>query len=232
MTRASRAADPVALAIDTSTRTSCVALGSRAGPAATSRRPAGYRHGAHLLDQIGEVLLAAAVQLDDLDALVVGIGPGSFTGLRVGLATAKTIAHLRSLALVGVRSTDALRRAAADVAGAPPGAAVVLPAGAHDHCLARAGQDAILVPSGSLVAEVAGLVVVAVDVGPDLLGREASRLGESAVEGLPAAVLALGHERHARAAHDDVATLVPAYVALPRGIAAAAEGLAWSPDLR
>ena len=83
-----------------------------------------------------------------MTALAVGTGPGSFTGLRVGLATAKTIAYARGLPLLGVPSSDALRRAAIEQAGAPADVAVVLPAGAHDHYLARAGEAAVLVAPG------------------------------------------------------------------------------------
>ena len=53
----------------------------------------------------------------------MGTGPGSFTGLRVGLATLKTVAYVRKLPLVGVMSADALRVAAAG-AGAAADAAV------------------------------------------------------------------------------------------------------------
>ncbi len=70
------------------------------------------------------------------------------------------------------------------------------------------------------------------DLDPDLLGVEAARLGEAALEGLPAALLELGWQRLATAGLDDAATLVPAYVALPRGVRHGPEELGWSPDLR
>jgi hypothetical protein len=57
--------------------------------------------------------------------------------------------------------------------------------------------------------------------------------GEAAREGLGTALLELLEERLAAGMMDDPATLVPAYVALPRGIAAAAGAAAgWTPDLR
>ena len=98
------------LAVDTSTRASIVVLGG-AEPLAVSRREVQHRHGSHVLEQIDEVLALAGRTLDDVDALAVGTGPGSFTGLRVGLATLKTVAYARELPLVGVMSSDALRLA-------------------------------------------------------------------------------------------------------------------------
>jgi tRNA threonylcarbamoyl adenosine modification protein YeaZ len=218
------------LAFDTSTRNSLVAVGD-ASPVGLSSRRVEHRHASHLLEQIDEALAAAGATLAQVTAVVVGTGPGSFSGLRVGLATAKTIAYARSLPLVGVRSSDALRHAAI-AAGAAGDAAVVLPAGARDHYLAIAGADPVLVAPGELGEAIGEHAVIAVDVEPGLVGREATQLGAMAVEGLSTALLALGKARLQAASRDDVAELTPAYVALPRGVKRAAEELGWSPDLR
>jgi tRNA threonylcarbamoyl adenosine modification protein YeaZ len=219
------------LVLDTATHASIVAL-CDAAPLATSRRDAHHRHGSHVLEQVDEVLADAGRTPDDLGFIAVGTGPGSFTGLRVGLATAKTIAYARSIPLVGVASSDALRQAAVERADAAPDTVVVQPAGARDHYLARAGEAAELVAPGDLVDEMAGHPALTVDMDPGLLGTEAARLGEVALAGLPGALLTLAAERFATLGADDIAELVPAYVALPRGVARAAEDMGWSPDLR
>ncbi len=227
----SQAARPdLMLALDTSTRASLVVVGCDA-PLSLSRREVQHRHGSHLLEQIDEVLVGAGATLDDVTALVVGSGPGSFTGLRVGLATAKTIAYARTLSLVAVLSSDALRRAAIG-AGAPDDAAVVLPAGARDHYLAVPGDVPVLVAPGELPEILGGRPAIAVDMDETLLGVDAARWGESALEGLSQALLSIARERLDVGAVDDAAALTPAYVALPRGVARAAEELGWSPDLR
>jgi len=56
----------------------------------------------------GEVLPAALGDLDGVDAVAVGLGPGSFTGLRVGLAAAKAIAFARRLPIAGASSLQAV----------------------------------------------------------------------------------------------------------------------------
>lgn len=218
------------LAVDTSTRASVVVIG-REAPLGVSRRDVGHRHGSHLLEQIDEVLAEAGVGIDDISALGVGTGPGSFTGLRVGLATMKTLAYARDLPLVGIRSSDALRHAATTM-GADADSAVVLPAGARDHYLARPHREAVLVAPGDLAEQLAGASVISIDLDPDVLGPEAAELGRRALDGLPAALLALAVDRLSAGPGDDVADLVPAYVALPRGVSRGAEDLGWSPDLR
>lgn len=218
------------LAVDTSTRSSIVVLGAST-PLATSRRDVRHRHGSHVLEQIDEVLVRCGRSLDEVGALAVGTGPGSFTGLRVGLATLKTVAYARGLPLIGVMSSDALRVAAA-VVGAPTDAAVVLPAGARDHYLARAGQDPELIAPGDVAAALAGTAVLTIDMGAELLGERPVHLGNAALEGLPAALLQLAAARIAAGETDDIAELIPAYVALPRGVSRGAEDLGWSPDLR
>ncbi len=69
------------------------------------------RHGEVLPVFIDEVLRTAGVAPDDLDAVAVGIGPGAFTGLRVGLATAQALGVALSIPVYGVCTLDVLAHA-------------------------------------------------------------------------------------------------------------------------
>jgi tRNA threonylcarbamoyladenosine biosynthesis protein TsaB len=70
------------------------------------------RHVEHGVGMIKDVLGRASLSLDEVDAVAVSLGPGSFTGLRVGLATAKGICLARSLPLVGVPTLDCMAEGA------------------------------------------------------------------------------------------------------------------------
>jgi len=83
-------------------------------------RAADRSHVASLPGLVKQVLAAAAVELDTLDGVAVSIGPGSFTGLRIGLALAKGLAYAGGVPLVPVPTLEALAWAA----GGEPGASV------------------------------------------------------------------------------------------------------------
>ena len=100
------------LAIDTATATlvAGVARWSPGGSQVLSERafPSGNRHAELLTPTVREVLDRAGAGLGDLGAVVVGLGPGPFTGLRVGVVTAATLADAGGLPAVGVCSLDAI----------------------------------------------------------------------------------------------------------------------------
>ena len=62
----------------------------------------------HLLPVVDQVLSGLGITLQEIDAFAVAVGPGSFTSLRVGLATAKAFAHALRKPLTGVPTLDAL----------------------------------------------------------------------------------------------------------------------------
>ncbi|MFA7330262.1 MAG: tRNA (adenosine(37)-N6)-threonylcarbamoyltransferase complex dimerization subunit type 1 TsaB [Candidatus Delongbacteria bacterium] len=98
---------PVCLAIDTSTRHTGLAL--QAGGALELRRFAPQRNaGELLLPAIHELLAGCGLAAQDLDVIVLANGPGSFTGLRIGLATAKGLAFGGRAALVPVSTLEVL----------------------------------------------------------------------------------------------------------------------------
>ena len=92
------------LAFDTSTPAVTVALST--GPAATI--VAANRHGELLAPTIERVLRDAGATVADLTGVVVGLGPGPFTGLRVGVVTARALSHARGIPAYGACSLDAL----------------------------------------------------------------------------------------------------------------------------
>ncbi len=219
------------LAIDCATTQVVVASGSPGGRIdGLSTWPAGYRHGETLLPAIGRFLGEQNLRRSRLVAIVVGTGPGAFTGLRVGLATAKGLAHGLRLPLIGISTADALLAAAA---GDPPvGAPVLLqPAGPADRILVRRGNAPTLLPAGMEPDLAPGETLVAID----LEGRapaDALERGAVARAGLGAALVRLGAARLAAGDTDDIAGLVPEYVTLPRGVRAEVGEVSWSRDLR
>jgi tRNA threonylcarbamoyl adenosine modification protein YeaZ len=101
------------LALDTATPTLVAGLGrwSRDGGVevlAERAAPSGNKHAELLTPAIRGVLDDAGLTMAALDAVVTGLGPGPFTGLRVGIVTALTLADARGLPVVGVCSLDAV----------------------------------------------------------------------------------------------------------------------------
>lgn len=90
------------LAIDTSTGMAGLALYGAAGPLAEISWMAGRAQTAAVLREIDRLCQRCALQPQDLGAVAVATGPGSFNGLRVGLSTAKGLAFALGLPLLGV----------------------------------------------------------------------------------------------------------------------------------
>jgi tRNA threonylcarbamoyl adenosine modification protein YeaZ len=189
------------LLVDTATRHAVVGLADEDGRLlAAAEWDSPHRHGEQLLSQLDRLFHEQGIRPADLAGIGVGIGPGSFTGLRIGLATAKVIAHAVGSPIVGLLTTRLLAAAAAKKGES---VAVVLPAGSADRyvCRYRDGDELLA---------------------PQLLpGTQAL----SALERAAATEIRAGR-------WDDLAALVPTYVALPRGLVSAEQEAAWSPDLR
>jgi tRNA threonylcarbamoyladenosine biosynthesis protein TsaB len=99
---------PVVLAIDTATPQVSVALDGPAGPMASIHVAGGRRHGELLAPAIAEVCRLAGTTLQAIDAVAVDVGPGLFTGLRVGVATARALVSALGVPGVGLTSVEIL----------------------------------------------------------------------------------------------------------------------------
>lgn len=99
------------LAFDTSSAAVTVALATPAGEiVASSTTVDALRHGELLAPAIDDALRTAGVSPRDLTRIAVGVGPGPFTGLRVGLVTARTMGEVLGIEVAGVCSLDILAR--------------------------------------------------------------------------------------------------------------------------
>lgn len=217
------------LALDTATTRVVVATGTPEGVAdGVTTWTAGYRHGETLLATIARFLGEQNIRRSRLVGIVAGTGPGAFTGLRVGIATAKGLAHGLGIPIVGVSTGEALLAAAAQDTAAP---VMLLPAGPSDRIVVRPGAAPELLPGGTEpeLAPAESLVAI------DLEGRapaDAIDRGETARTRLGSTLVRLGAERLRTGDVDDLAELVPAYVTLPRGVKTMSGEVAWSHDPR
>jgi tRNA threonylcarbamoyladenosine biosynthesis protein TsaB len=96
------------LAIDTATSAITVALHDGDGVLAESTTLDARRHGEYLAPGIAQVLTEAGRTPAEVSAVVAGTGPGPFTGLRIGLVTARTFAFACGIPVFGVCSLDAM----------------------------------------------------------------------------------------------------------------------------
>lgn len=99
--------DKLILGMDTSTRACSVSLvknGEVLGENYTNYK---LKHSEKLLLQTKHLFLDTHIKIDDVDIFAVGVGPGSFTGLRIGASTAKAFAHIGNKKILGVSSIKA-----------------------------------------------------------------------------------------------------------------------------
>lgn len=103
---------PLILSIETATRAGSLAVTSGEKVLVTRRGNASVSHSTNLLEQIKDALDEATLTLREVDALAVASGPGSFTGLRIGLATVKAFAATLEKPCVGIPTLHAVARSA------------------------------------------------------------------------------------------------------------------------
>jgi tRNA threonylcarbamoyladenosine biosynthesis protein TsaB len=96
------------LAIETSTAVSSVSLGSEQGIVASTLLARGKAHAEFLVPAVRFIAEQSGVSLSSVGGVAVGLGPGLFTGMRVGVATAKGLAQALGVPIVGIPSLDLL----------------------------------------------------------------------------------------------------------------------------
>ncbi len=125
------------LALDTASAASAAVVDGAGAALGRSRPVTDGRPARRLLEGVHEALTAAGVGLADIDTVVCGLGPGTFTGLRIGIAAARALAQGAGLELAGVPSLEALAGGlAAGEAGASAPCVVPLIDGRRDEVFA------------------------------------------------------------------------------------------------
>jgi tRNA threonylcarbamoyl adenosine modification protein YeaZ len=199
------------IAIESASSDPSLALASTDGVAflADSWRGEG-RQASELLPRLLVLLARAGRDLHEATALAVGVGPGSFTGLRVSMSLAKGMALALRVPVVGIPSLEAWLEAE------PRAAAAVARAGAQDaYLLTRGASDPQIVAASELPALVGGSLVVA----PSELAQAFGMSGTVPPLEAATAVASLGAARLSLApGGDDLARLEPWYLRAPRGV--------------
>ncbi|MFD0341281.1 tRNA (adenosine(37)-N6)-threonylcarbamoyltransferase complex dimerization subunit type 1 TsaB [Streptomyces sp. NPDC127117] len=189
--------------MDTATPAVTVALHDGTSVVAESGQVDARRHGELLLPAVDRVLAGAGVKLDAVTDVVVGVGPGPYTGLRVGLVTAATFGSALSVPVHGLCTLDGLAYAAG-LAGLAGPFAVATDArrkevywARYDDARTRVTEPAVDRPA-DIAGQLAGLPVVGAgavlypEAFPD--AREPEHVSAGALASLAAERLAAGAE--------------------------------------
>jgi tRNA threonylcarbamoyladenosine biosynthesis protein TsaB len=211
------------LALDTSTRTIGLALYNGDQVLHSEVWNTQDYHTVELAPAVADALKRTGVGADGLSALAVALGPGSFTGLRVGLALAKGLAIMRRLPIIGVPTLDAL--AVAQPQRDIPMAAVLragrgrLAVGRYqmDHQIWKASGKLEIFTPQDLVEQIHTPTLVCgelTEAERDLLAREPNVILATPAHSVrqPAFLAELAWQRWQDGKVDDPATLAPIYL--------------------
>ncbi len=187
--------------MDTATPATVVGLLDEARPAPFAERrhePEPCRrpgHAAQLLALAAELLDDAGLRFADVDRIAVGLGPGTFTGLRIGVATARALAQGSGAELVGVSTLRALAVAAAPAA--PPGSGVLAVIDARrGEAFAAGWRDGAVVLAQSALEPAALAQRVAAEGGPWLAVGDGALRFRADLEGVGCTVAPDGSALH------------------------------------
>jgi tRNA threonylcarbamoyladenosine biosynthesis protein TsaB len=204
------------LAIDTSTRCLKLALSYGADRLVKSQEEVEKSHGQFIVKKIDELFQSSGLKADQLDAIAVCTGPGSFTGLRIGLAVAKGMAVALSIPIAGVNLFAVAAHKLRDVEGKVH---VIIPLN-RDECFTAIIENRLydeqslsIVPYANLVSKVGHHRVAGIGIN---LSRQFPQLQQADVSSYldydGADLLYLGRRKLSDGQQDDLAQLEPVYI--------------------
>jgi tRNA threonylcarbamoyladenosine biosynthesis protein TsaB len=204
------------LAVDTATRRLNLALKFGGDRSVKAGEMVEKTHGQLIMKRIDDLFKHAGLKVQDLQAIVVSLGPGSFTGLRIGLAAAKGVAVARDLPLVGV---DLFEIAAYRLRANNPPAYVLIPSRKGEYYVgcwrgeSVAPEDIQIVAGSNLPAVVGDDPLYGIGFDPSMTDPPITSTGGSdELEYDGADLLEVGGQRLARGDFDDPITLEPKYL--------------------
>ncbi|NMC43148.1 MAG: tRNA (adenosine(37)-N6)-threonylcarbamoyltransferase complex dimerization subunit type 1 TsaB [candidate division Zixibacteria bacterium] len=205
------------LGIDSSTDKLAVGLADTETVIAEKMVTSAFEHASHIIALIDSLLMESSQAKTDLTGIAVAIGPGSFTGLRIGLAVAKGLCVSLGLPLIGLSTFEVI---AHRLRGRFPEYFLGASARRGEYYLCRVKSNIILRDHIVVIAE-EGLPEIIGSAPAGLIGREPSGLWGSIAHPIPPGDLAvsggdlarLGARWLADSRRDDPATLEPLYIA-------------------
>lgn len=203
------------LAVDTATRRLNLALLYHGDRSVQTGEVVPRTHGQILMKKIDDLFKSAGLAVDDLQGIVVSLGPGSFTGLRIGLAAAKGIAVARELPLVGVTMFEVAEARLCEEKGLSH---VVIPSRKDEFYVGacrsgRIAQKEIMVlREADLVTRIGSEQVYTIGVSPDSFANDLLRQTCRPLEYDGMDVLRVGLEKLRRGERADLSALEPVYL--------------------
>lgn len=167
------------LAIDTALANCAAAVlddGQETACCLTVGEEIGRGHAEKLMDMIGDVMAESSTAFSDLDRVVVTVGPGSFTGLRVGLSVARGFGLVLGKPVVGVTTLAAIARSCAPDDGGPPILVALTGKGDEVYCQVFSGAGE---PEGAAGVETLADLARTLPMGIRLAGSAAARVADA-----------------------------------------------------
>jgi len=216
------------LAIDTSSDTASISLSSDEGIVSELTWYVGQNHTSELVPHLNYLLNQAKLTLEDINAIVVATGPGSFNGLRVGMSVAKGLAFAMSVPMVGISTleVEAFPYAAFSLPVCP-----ILNAGRGEIATAlyklsrgkwRRLREEHITTLDNLIDEIKNRTIFCGSIPPDVESRLRETLKNKAllINGIGTLrrsgyLAALGRRRLKDKDFDEVSSLQPLYLRMP-----------------